>query len=95
MMRLACIEATETGIELVAPVHDALVAVAPLEHLDEHVAHLKSIMQQASKAVLDGFEIFVDVKVFRYPDRYVPDDRGVKMWARVQELLAKHREKAA
>jgi hypothetical protein len=34
MMRLACCLATEDGLEIVAPVHDALGMVAPIEQLN-------------------------------------------------------------
>jgi DNA polymerase-1 len=34
MMRLAAIAATEVGIEVCAPVHDAFLIAAPLERLD-------------------------------------------------------------
>ena len=44
-------------------------------------------MQQASKIVLDGFALGSDVKVVRYPDRYM-DKRGVKMWDTVNQIMA-------
>ena len=36
-------------------------------------------MQEASRIVLDGFELGSDVKVVRYPERYM-DKRGEVMW---------------
>ena len=88
MMRLACILATERGVRICCPVHDALLIEAPLDLLDEHVAITQECMAEASKIVLDGFEIRTDPKVVRYPDRYVdPDGRGKEMFERVMRLV--------
>jgi len=43
-------------------------------------------MLEASRIVLDGFELGSDVKVVRYPDRYM-DKRGVVMWDKVMGLI--------
>ena len=43
-------------------------------------------MQEASRLVLDGFELGSDVKEVRYPDRYM-DKRGVVMWNKVMRLM--------
>ena len=86
MLRLACCLATETGLKLCAPIHDAVLLEAPLEQLDEDIAKLRAIMGEASKIVLDGFEVRTDVEVVRWPDRYM-DARGVLMWERVMRLL--------
>ena len=44
------------------------------------------LMAQASREVLDGFELNTDVEVVRYPDRYM-DKRGAKMWDTVREII--------
>ena len=85
MMRLACIFATEQGIEVCAPVHDAILICAPLDRLDSDVAKMRSLMAKASKNVLGGFELRTDVNIVKYPDRYM-DARGVEMWKRVTQL---------
>jgi DNA polymerase I len=87
MMRLACCLATERGIEVCAPVHDALLICAPLERLEADVAATRAAMAEASRAVLSGFEIGTDVKLVTYPDRYM-DGRGQVMWDRVCDLIA-------
>ena len=38
MLRLACCLATERGIEVCAPVHDAVLICAPLDRLEDDVA---------------------------------------------------------
>ena len=90
MLRLACILATERGIEVCAPVHDALLICAPLERLDTDVARMQAYMAEASRIVLDGFELRTDATVIRYPDCYV-DPRGAVMWDRVINLLSQLR----
>lgn len=86
MLRIACILLTEAGIRVCAPVHDALLIEAPLDELDQAIATTKSLMQEASRIVLDGFELGSDAKVITYPDRYM-DERGVKMWNTVMNLI--------
>jgi DNA polymerase-1 len=86
MLRLACCLATEAGIDVCAPVHDALLIEAPDGELDGAVVATRAAMAQASALVLDGPEIGTDAAVVRYPDRYT-DPRGTVMWARVNELL--------
>jgi hypothetical protein len=86
MLRLACAMATEAGIRVCAPVHDAVLIEAPLVRLDQDIARMQEIMAEASRIVLDGFCLRTDVEVVRYPDRYI-DDRGTKMWAEVMALI--------
>jgi len=85
MMRLAAIGATEAGIEVCAPVHDAFLITAPLERLDEDVAHMREIMSQAGEAVC-GIRVRTDAQVVRYPDRYM-DEKGIDMWNLVVNLV--------
>ena len=87
MMRLACCLATEGGLEICAPVHDALLLAAPLERMETDVGALRACMAEASRLVLDGFEVRTDAKLVRYPERYM-DKRGRAMWDRVMGLLA-------
>jgi hypothetical protein len=95
MMRLAACLATEQGIEVVAPVHDAFLIVAPLDDLDEHVKRMQEYMCEASRVVLDGFEIKTDTKIIRYPDRYMDEDRGAELWSAVQQALSELEENNA
>jgi hypothetical protein len=86
MLRLACCMLVEDGIKVCAPVHDAVLIEAPLEHLDEVVARTKAIMAGASSVVLDGFRLRSDAEIFRHPDRY-SDPRGEHMWETVMGIL--------
>jgi hypothetical protein len=95
MLRLACCFATERGIEVCAPIHDALLICAPLERLESDTAVTRAAMAEASRVVLAGFELRTDVSVVCYPQRYM-DRRGRVMWDRVCRLvLAAERDSAA
>jgi hypothetical protein len=86
MMRLACILATERGIQVCAPVHDALLIEAPAEGIAEAVAATQAAMEEASELVLPGFPLRTDAKVVTYPGRY-SDPRGERFWQTVWELI--------
>lgn len=86
MLRLASCYATEAGIVVCAPVHDALLIEAPIARIDEAVAATKAAMAKASAIVLSSLELRTDVKVFAHPERYA-DERGRTMWLEVQRLL--------
>jgi hypothetical protein len=87
MLRLACCLATEAGIDVAAPVHDALLIVTLLDRLEADVAHAQALMAAASRTVLAGFELRTNAKVIRYPERY-QDPRGAVMWEKVQQVMA-------
>lgn len=93
MMRLACSLVTERGIELCAPIHDALLICAPLDRIDADVEATQNAMREASRVVLAGFELAADAKVITWPDRY-SDPRGDHMWRVVSDLLDEAEEKA-
>lgn len=86
MLRLACCLATERGIRVCCPVHDALLVEGPADGIGQVVAGTQAAMAEASRIVLDGFELRADADVVAYPDRYV-DGRGEKMWRTVLEIL--------
>ena len=86
MLRLACTLATERGILVIAPVHDAVLIEAPLDQLDLQVKGMQDVMNEASAAVLSGFTLRSDVKLIEAPDRF-NDPRGDVMWVVVNELL--------
>jgi DNA polymerase I-like protein with 3'-5' exonuclease and polymerase domains len=86
MMRLAACLATERGVEVCAPVHDAFLICAPFDQLDAAIATMRAAMAEVSRVVLGGFELGTDVSVTRWPSRYM-DPRGAVMWERVSRLL--------
>ncbi len=86
MLRIAACLATERGIEVCAPVHDAFLICAPTDRVEDDVTAMRAAMAEASRAVLDGFELGADASITRYPDHY-SDPRGRVMWDRVWGLI--------
>ncbi len=86
MLRLACCFATEQGVRVCAPVHDAVLIEASVDSMDEDIARMREAMAKASRVVLDGFELDTDIEVVRYPERYV-SEKGAEMWECVSTLL--------
>ena len=86
MLRLACCFATERGIKVCAPVHDALLIEAEERHADEAIRVTQEAMREASELVLSGFPLRSDVEIIRYPERYT-DPRGKKMWETIMKIL--------
>jgi DNA polymerase I-like protein with 3'-5' exonuclease and polymerase domains len=92
ILRIACILGARHGIQLLAPVHDAVLIEAPEERIEADVALMREMMRRASRIVLnstaDGtHELRTDYTIVRYPDRY-SDKRGEAIWQRVLQFLA-------
>lgn len=86
MLRLACSLATESGITVCCPVHDAILIEADGDAIEDTVEQTQEFMREAASVVLDGFRLESDAKVIRHPERYMDDDRGREMWDRVFSL---------
>jgi hypothetical protein len=86
MLRLACCLASERGVKVCAPIHDALMVCAHQDRLEADIATTRAAMGEASRIVLGGFELDTDVSVTSWPNRYM-DPRGRVMWDRVMALL--------
>jgi len=91
VMRLVSIVATECGITIAAPVHDAFWILAPLDELDTTIARMSEIMTEAGRLVA-GIPIRVKVEaVVRWPqclgDVRKPDAKGQAIWCEVCELV--------
>jgi DNA polymerase-1 len=91
IMRVAAIMATQRGLPVCCPVHDAFLIHSPLGRLEDDIRALQAVMAEASRIALSGFELFTDVKRVPdpkspYPDRYM-DKRGKVMWETVMEIL--------
>jgi len=88
MLRLACCLATERGVEVCAPVHDAVLICATLDRLEADIKRMRAAMAEASRIILAGFELRTEATRVRYPDRF-SDARGKAMWDHVIELIGK------
>jgi hypothetical protein len=91
MLRLTCCLATEGGVSVCGPVHDAILIEAPDRWIKAAVAKATRVMREASELVLPGFPLRVEAKVMRWPDRFDWDPRGQRMWQTVLSLLQKRR----
>ncbi len=69
-----------------APVHVALMVEGRADAIDDFVAQTQDAMAEASAIVLAGFRLRSDVKIVRWPDRYM-DRRGREFWGRLMALL--------
>jgi hypothetical protein len=95
MLRLACCLMIEAGLEVCGPIHDAVLLCAPIDRIDEDVALARKLMGEASKVILNGFEVRTEEVTVRYPHRYMDEKRGRAMWDRVTALVAKARAREA
>lgn len=86
MLRLACCLGTEAGVRICAPVHDAVLIEADEATWERDVEQMQEAMREASRIVLDGFELGTDIKVIRDHERYT-DPRGDVMWRTTAEIL--------
>ena len=91
---MACVLAERRGIEVIAPVHDAIMAEGPADHAEELSAELDRVMGDAAALVLRGYRLPTDRQLLRPGERY-HDDRGEAMWATVTRLLAKLERESA
>jgi hypothetical protein len=86
MLRLACCLATERGIEVCAPVHDALVVEGPARLIEDVAARTRQAMEEASLLVLPDFPLRVKVEEVAYPRCY-RDKRGAEMWDKIGRIM--------
>src|SRR5262249_25755929 len=95
ILHVACILAERRGIELVAPIHDALLAEGPLSETEELSYALDQLMGDAAAVVLRGYRLPTDHQIVK-PGEHYHDERGAAMWATVTRLVAKlEREQVA
>jgi hypothetical protein len=88
ILRVACILLHYNGVRLCAPVHDAILLEAEDASIEDHAALAQRCMVQASKVVLDGFELSSDIQILSYPQRFLKKD-DEPFWSQVIFLLEK------
>lgn len=94
ILHVVCVLAERRGIQVVAPVHDALMAETEASQAEEVSAKLDQCMRDASRIVLRGYEIRTDVQLIPAGGRFF-DKRGQEMWTTVARLLEKLEERRA
>ncbi|EMR74257.1 DNA polymerase I family protein, partial [Thermoplasmatales archaeon SCGC AB-539-N05] len=85
ILRLAISMCVDNGIQVAAPVHDAILIEAPIDKIEVEVKKAQRYMELASEFVLN-FKINTDVKIIRYPETYT-DPRGAIMWNHVWDII--------
>ena len=84
MMRLAACIATERGVPVCCPVHDAFLIEAAADEIEAEAGRMAYAMREASEFVLPGFPLKTDAKIVRHPERF-SDPRGERMWRAVND----------
>jgi DNA polymerase I-like protein with 3'-5' exonuclease and polymerase domains len=89
LMQLASCLATERGLEVCCPIHDAFLLHAPLDRLEADAAALQACMDEASRTLLRGFTLRTGVLFVRSPDRFRDEDdkEGTATWDLMLTLL--------
>lgn len=90
-MRIAAIAATEAGLRVCCPVHDAFWVLAPDGEVESTVAAMRGIMVSAGSAVTGGFPITASVETSITSHQNLGDLRRSRgqggMWAEVADLI--------
>jgi hypothetical protein len=86
MLRLACCLATERGVRVCAPIHDAILIEAAEDELEHAIAEAQRAMSDVSALVLDGFRLHSDARPIIHPARY-EDERGKQMWETCWQVI--------
>ena len=90
IIRLACAALTVAGVEVICPVHDAILFMADISSKDDVGNLVASIMERAAATVL-GARIPVDREWVLPGDHWRPK-KGDKMWSVVAKALVDHPE---
>jgi hypothetical protein len=88
ILHVACILAERRGIEIVAPIHDAILVEGDLADAEDLADAVDRLMRDAAAVVLRGHELPTDRQIIKPGERYF-DERGEAMWKTVNGLLAK------
>jgi DNA polymerase I len=86
MLRIACCLATERGVEVCAPVHDAVLIGAPLDRIEADIAAMRAAMAEASRCVLDGRQDRALAGSLHGPTR--PHHVAARLWPRTPSRAA-------
>lgn len=88
ILHIACALAYERGIYVVATLHDAVWIEADIAGIEAEVAKMRGIFAEASRIVLDGFELRTSAQITKYPNFYRDDKgRGQVLADHVTDLL--------
>jgi DNA polymerase-1 len=98
LMRLVIIYAGASGLRLIGCAHDSFLIEDTIDRIEDSVAKLQAIMRQASRDLLNGFELRADCKptdIVRYPDRFMDKrerEDGMRHWNQMMALIAEEED---
>jgi DNA polymerase I len=84
LLRAAVIRAVESGLPVVASVHDSIRLESDACRAEADMAQLQEIMCQVGREILGGFELRSEGKI--YASRYA-DEKGEAMWNTIIEII--------
>jgi DNA polymerase I len=87
ILRRVIIEAAKANIEIVGPLHDAVLIQAPAAEAKQYAEKMCRIMREVSSQFLNSHEIRVASHIYR--DRFEDKD-GKADWERVSKILEKY-----
>jgi DNA polymerase I len=93
-LHVLTILAERRGIEIVAPIHDAIVVESDAADARELAQAADRLMRDASAVVLKGYELPSDCAILM-PGEHFQDKRGKAMWDTITKLLAKLAQRVA
>jgi hypothetical protein len=94
ILHVLIILAERRGIEIVATVHDAVLAEGAAADAAALAQAVDRLMRDASAVVLKGYELPSDCHVIM-PSQHYEDERGKAMWDTITKLLAVRERGAA
>ena len=87
LLRIALPYALADGVEVIAPVHDAMLVEADADRIEEAAAKTVDAWKRAGRELLSGFDLRVDTKLIVAPERYVDDKGDSLLLKTVQRVL--------
>ena len=85
MLRIACILIAKENIKICAPVHDAILIESELADIERDVQIAQSRMKEASRIILDGFELNSEAEIYRHPQRFL-NESSEEFWHKVMSI---------
>jgi DNA polymerase I len=83
LLQLAAVEASERGIGICCPVHDAFLIEVPEETLEQDIGVMQQCMQNASETLLNGFTL--ETQTTRIIGEGPPDPEPI--WHQIMDVL--------
>ncbi len=86
--RLACILAKGAGLKILASIHDAILIESKLDRAIIEADLLNEKMIEAAKIVLNGFELRLESRTFKFPDTFDPGKPKARhVWELINKLI--------